>query len=308
MEAVALWPNKKNFNFCVVSIDHATRTDSGKEADFVVSRARELGFLAESITLPKASKKDESTLRSLRYAALVSKGVELGSDFICTAHHEDDDAEGMMMDLLGFGGGACGAAMADSSDAFDLPILRPFLKLSKTDLTNALNALNILDYFTDPLDEAGISRRAHVRKKIIPMLEVSSPNIRKRLAERGRLIGNYDRALAPIVNSLLTFNETKEKAVIHVRACHNLFLLKLACKQALARVSLSSDNRQSAETLSKVVSTAQNLYGIEKLGIDPRGDSVTLSARLGRNSYVFDFKGAQIALTNQGMSVVRVKS
>src|SRR3989338_5640972 len=100
MESAALWP-RRFASICVVSIDHGVRPESVLEARWVCDRARVLGFESKLLSL-KSTVKDEASLRKARYQAIWKQSQ---GRVLVTAHHQDDQAEGFVMDLMGLGGG-----------------------------------------------------------------------------------------------------------------------------------------------------------------------------------------------------------
>ena len=61
---------------------------------------------------------------------------------IVTAHHANDDAEGFLMDALGWGGGQNGSAMKTTRESSKYILLRPFLSLSRLHLQIKVNLYN----------------------------------------------------------------------------------------------------------------------------------------------------------------------
>ena len=162
LEAIACWPHRFE-NIHVVSVDHATRLESKREAEAVCARARVLGFGAQVLSLYPASKKDEASLRSGRYGLIWQAAQKLSMGSIVTAHTQDDQAESFVMDMMGHGGGAEGSAMPARSKHSEGLVLRPLLEFSRAYLIAVLTELNQLDYFTDPTNQQSLGARVQVR-------------------------------------------------------------------------------------------------------------------------------------------------
>ncbi|MEI6789910.1 MAG: tRNA lysidine(34) synthetase [Myxococcaceae bacterium] len=189
MEAVAHWPNRFE-NIHVLSVDHGTRSETCLEAENVCARARVLGFGSRVLSLephpqPLSTKwrgekdkfpsplggeglgvrfgKSEANLRQARYGVIWRAAAELGIRAIATAHTQDDQAEGFVMDLMGQGGGAEGSGMLACSSRSEGLLLRPLLNFSRAYLIAVLTELGQEDYFIDPTNLHSLGKRVLVR-------------------------------------------------------------------------------------------------------------------------------------------------
>lgn len=162
MEAVARWP-KRSSNIQVLSVNHATRLETLDEARAVAARARVLGFESHVLSLNPEKKMDESSLRARRYKAIWSLARELSARAIAVAHTEDDQAESLVMDLMGQGGGPQGAGMLPVTQMPQGLVLRPLLSFSRAYLIALLTELEIYDYIQDPTNKYSEGRRVQVR-------------------------------------------------------------------------------------------------------------------------------------------------
>lgn len=86
-------------------IHHGLRTEADEEREFVRSLAERYGmeFLTETVDVHAARKNGESiqqVARMLRYQALERIRAAVGAEWICTAHHADDQAETLIARFL----------------------------------------------------------------------------------------------------------------------------------------------------------------------------------------------------------------
>jgi tRNA(Ile)-lysidine synthase len=157
----------------VATVDHGLRAESGREAEWVAARAKELGF--SHTTLVWAGEKPgrgiQERAREARYALLAAHAKRLarsgsgGPVAVVTAHTADDQAETLIM-RLGRGSGLDGlAGMAPSRPLLpdgSVLLVRPLLGVSKSDLARLLAETGV-DFLRDPSNERLQFERVRVR-------------------------------------------------------------------------------------------------------------------------------------------------
>jgi tRNA(Ile)-lysidine synthase len=120
----------------------------------------------------------EAEARHLRYesiSALFSKGTSL-----LTAHHADDQAETLLLNLMR-GSGVDGlSAMPESRPLGNGILQRPMLEFQNSAIEDYLCSNNI-DWIEDPSNQYLNHDRNFVRHEIIPLLETRWPEVSKRL-------------------------------------------------------------------------------------------------------------------------------
>ncbi len=149
----------------VFTINHGLRTEASDECRFVLEKARELGYDAETLDwegeLPTT--RIQEMARDIRYQLLAGACHLRGIKTLMTAHHLDDQAETFLM-RLARGSGVDGlAAMAPESRRYGLRLLRPLLEFNKQDLLKQLNESG-WDFITDPSNEDDRFERARLRE------------------------------------------------------------------------------------------------------------------------------------------------
>ena len=117
----------------------------------------------------------EAEARQLRYEALNNATV----DFLVTAHHEDDQAETLLLQLMRGAGVKGLASMAAVSQARSL--LRPLLGLSKQQLLSYAK-LQAISWCDDESNSNTHFERNFVRHELMPMLASRTPAISSVLA------------------------------------------------------------------------------------------------------------------------------
>lgn len=201
MEALARWQHREQGNICIGTIDHGIRRASLNEVHAVVARARVLGFEADYLRV-FSHKVGEGDLRHRRYRALFQMAATNQCVYVVTAHHGTDQAEGLVMDLLGTGGGRHGAGMKSRTDFAGGSVLRPFLHLTKRDLESARTAIGVHDVVTDPMDIRGQNMRARVRLGLMAAIERNRPGTEARLIRKSKLRREEEDAFSELAGEV----------------------------------------------------------------------------------------------------------
>ena len=159
-----------NFSLSAVHIDHDLQAASADwsrlcasvcatlDVDYVVKRVTVEGVADEGL---------EAAARRARYAALVA-ALEPG-DILLTAHHGDDQAETVLLQLLRGTGVAGLAAMPIQAGFGTGRIVRPLLGFARTAL-HAYAQAHRLVWIEDPSNQALHLRRSFLRAEILPRL------------------------------------------------------------------------------------------------------------------------------------------
>jgi len=117
----------------------------------------------------------QQTAREIRYQAYFKCKEETGSDYILTAHHNDDSIETVIMNF--FRGtnlpGLTGIKNRDS-------IRRPLLAFTKSDILDYARA-SAITYREDKSNATDYYTRNRIRNTILPQLEATFPNVKGRL-------------------------------------------------------------------------------------------------------------------------------
>ena len=263
MESAARWPSRNEGLIGVVSVDHGTRPEAASEADYVAARARVLGFDAQIVRV-FAHKTDEASLRHARYDALARVLSASGAETICTAHHRDDDAEGFVMDLFGWGGGREGAAMSVRSSIGEHRLVRPFVGLGREELRVALGSMGVKQWVVDPSDVRIAGKRAFVRHQIMPQLERFSEQIPSRLAQRAARIHEQEQYFASI--GLRCCERRGPGFFAPRRAPEDAALVRREVQEILRQLS-QGDPRRARPTIDRLLEAAGYRDGRVQAGV-----------------------------------------
>jgi tRNA(Ile)-lysidine synthase len=206
----------------LVYIDHRLRADSGDDAARAGDLAAALGINFQGLMVGGKPQEMhpgvglEEAARRERYRLLFESAEVAGAIAVATGHHQQDQAETVLLHLLRGGGvhGAVGmsersAAPVQRNPASDISLKHatPWLwrpMLAESRLTIEAYAAQIgLEWIEDPSNADLTLRRNVVRSQILPMLEVEFPGASVALARYASLAAADDAALEQIVRSAL---------------------------------------------------------------------------------------------------------
>lgn len=303
LETFACWKHRGRGQVIVAIVDHKTRNETTKEAFRIQARAKMLGFESVVYDLVEDLPYSEHVLRYERYEGLWRICHKLGCQLICTAHHQDDEAEGFLMDLLGLGGGREGSSMGSLDLGTKGVIVRPFLGVSKSQLQTALLALGITNAFQDPCDKRGIGARAYVRQNMLPLLEARRPSMRHRLVRKSR----YNKLATYVLDQKAELLLCKEDGVVRIKF-HNrgdFELVEHALTLGIRHLMPNEDMRNARPVVEKIahVLQMQALHMQERL--DPSSKLITLGA-LQFKTYVVS--GVHIEIQKSSLLLRKIKA
>jgi tRNA(Ile)-lysidine synthase len=176
-------------------VHHGIRgAEADADADFCRRLVTGLGlpFHLLRLTSPApAADGREASWRRRRYALLRRLAADRGVSVIATAHHRDDVAEGVLMQLLRGGGPR---ALSGIRDRTDDGLIRPLLPYSRDEIRRYLTAAG-LPWREDRSNTDPAHLRNRVRHHILPGLERTSPGLRTHLVSLARALAESEAFL-----------------------------------------------------------------------------------------------------------------
>ena len=151
--------------------------------------ARGIAFTARRLTLSRQPQTSlEETARQARHAALRAMAEERNADTIVLAHHQDDQVETLLLQLLRGAGPRGLAAMAvyQPSDKKAPALWRPLLDLPRAALLAYAQA-HELEWIEDESNAELNFKRNFLRHRVFPVLEEGFPAYRKTLSRAATL-------------------------------------------------------------------------------------------------------------------------
>ena len=189
LHALATSSAQHGIALVAVHIDHGLQKDSQEWAERCRSAVASIGveFQSVRVTLdPAAGKGQEAAARDARYAALAS--LMSPGDWILSAHHQDDQAETLLLNLLR-GSGPAGIAGIAAIRPFENGWLaRPMLSFSRDSLQDYATQ-HELSWIEDPSNSDRSFDRNFLRHEVLPKLESRWPELTRRLYRSSRIAG-----------------------------------------------------------------------------------------------------------------------
>jgi tRNA(Ile)-lysidine synthase len=134
----------------------------------------------------------EGTWRRLRYLALLDLRQARGCIAVATGHHQDDVAEGVLVQMLRGGGPRALAGIADATAA---GVVRPLLPWGRREILDWLRERG-LGWRDDSSNRDPQHLRNRVRHLLLPQLEAASPALRGHLVHLAATLASDERAFA----------------------------------------------------------------------------------------------------------------
>ncbi len=175
---------KLSFKLVAIHVHHGLRTEADADEAFCRQLCEDLNieFLTKRVDTPVRVKavgeSVEEAARNLRYAVF-EELVKTGTvQRIALAHHQQDQAETVLLHLLRGSGltGLCGMK------AKRLPYIRPLLEVTAAEIDEYIKE-NDLPHVEDSSNQDTAYRRNHIRHQLLPLLQREyNPEIVKSLA------------------------------------------------------------------------------------------------------------------------------
>lgn len=241
--------NELQIEISAIHINHMLR---GEESDSDEVFCRELceklavEFKAERVDVPTFCREnkcsDEEGARILRYRAF----EKLADGFIATAHHADDNAETVLLNLTRGTAldGLCGIPVKRQN------IIRPLLFCTREEIENYLK-IRGQAYRTDSTNALDFASRNKLRHNVMPVIKEINPSFSSAV-ERMTVSLSEDRALLDcladkLFESILKGNEIDRAAYIEEARPLRLRVLKKLLKEN--GILVDSDKLASCDEL-----------------------------------------------------------
>lgn len=151
-------------------------TPHGTKAEKLVQQLAEKYDLPLHIGSTKKKLTSEAAFRDARYAYFAKLTKKLGVDAVATAHHADDQAETILLNLTRGSGLAGLSRINEWSERDGLTIWRPLLSVQKTEIVKYARR-HKLSFIDDPTNTNPKYARNRLRKHVLPELAKINPQI-----------------------------------------------------------------------------------------------------------------------------------
>lgn len=170
-----------------IHVNHGLMSQARAWADHCMQVAQALELDCKVINVDARADTGESPeakARQVRYQAFYS--VMQKNDCLLTAHHQDDQAETLLLQLLRGSGPRGLAAMPEFSPNPGKAILRPLLSVSQADI-DAYAGEHRLHWIDDSSNEDCGFDRNYLRHQVIPLLKQRWPSMAKTISRSADL-------------------------------------------------------------------------------------------------------------------------
>jgi tRNA(Ile)-lysidine synthase len=222
-------------------VDHGLRQESAQDADFVRQLAADLGLVLHTQRVDVRDLQRrwrvsiEQAGRRARYDFFQETAERHGYDRVALAHHADDGAETLLLNLLR-GSGRLG--LAGIAPVRDGRYIRPLIRASRADIEDYLRRRG-LPALRDPTNADSSFLRNRVRHQLIPLLERDfQPQARAVLGRTAEILREEEDWLEGLVQILLRQVMVACQAGRLTLAADALRELPLAAQRRVVRAAL----------------------------------------------------------------------
>lgn len=200
LHALAGTRDRHGHPLVAVHIDHGLQEDSARWSRHCEAFAGSLGveFVSEQVNVDRESGLGlEAAARAARYEAFGR--LMTPYDWLLSAHHQDDQAETLLLNLMR-GSGLTGLSGMQSLRPFAAGWLaRPMLDVSRKEI-EAYAAANAVEFIDDPSNADTAHDRNFLRHEVIPLLESRWQGGSERIRRSARLANEASELLGQLAD------------------------------------------------------------------------------------------------------------
>lgn len=193
--------SQSNYEVWVLHIHHGLQKQADQWLEFCEKLAKKYQVHFDFRLLHFSDRSNgniEARARAGRYEALTELCAEHAIEDLLLAHHQNDQAETILLQLLRGSGVAGLSGMPQerihTNDGYSISLWRPLLGQSRADL-EAYAKEHKLKWVEDPSNQSPVYRRNAIRKQIIPRLEKIQPEAVANLAKSAELLAQSQKLL-----------------------------------------------------------------------------------------------------------------
>lgn len=214
LHALAAGRSQMSQEIVALHVNHGLHENAPQWDAHCRQLAGELGVEYASLSVAVAEDAGsglEAAAREARYAAFCSL-IKAG-DCLLSAHHEEDQAETLLLNLLR-GSGIAGIAGIGAKQKFSAGrLLRPLLGFSSANIA-AYAKQHKLDWIEDPSNTDTRFDRNFLRKEVMPILASRWPAVSARFRQSAELAGEASQLLNDLADIDLQCHESPARLSI----------------------------------------------------------------------------------------------
>jgi tRNA(Ile)-lysidine synthase len=237
----------EKLSLAVAHFDHAIRTDSAADAEFVkkLARSLKLRYYSERADVPAYAKAQKLSLevaaRTLRYQFF--ERIAKAHDFkkIALGHTLNDQAETLLMRLLRGAGLEGLSGIPPVRPSGELTYIRPLIECTRDQIV-AFAQAHKLSWREDPTNYDTTIMRNKIRHELIPILKEYNPKVLEALGRTARLLAQAAHVLdcqAEQALATLIASESAQGLALDLKDLMAMpeYLQALVLRRAIARVN-----------------------------------------------------------------------
>jgi tRNA(Ile)-lysidine synthase len=223
--------SKVNRNIIIAHVNHGIRKESDKEEVFVRGLAVKYNLPIEVRRL-KLTKKTEEEARKKRYEFLRSVGAKNKAKYIATAHHLNDQAETVLLNLARGTGPLQVWGMKEAEN----DLFRPLLSFTKEEIV-AYAKKERLKFVTDQSNKDVKYSRNKVRHQIVPKMIDLNSNFLNTLENEVRLGNELAETVAIYVKKAEKTARKENEIIISKLLKYPAFIQKEVLRRMLFKMT-----------------------------------------------------------------------
>jgi len=197
LQFVSGWAAENQRAVTAAHFNHQLRETAGRDENFVRDwcAANSIPFISGCGDVCAAAEREgltiEEAARNLRYLFLRETADRLGCKAILTAHHADDNAETILLNLVRGTGlkGLCGIPYRQEN------ILRPFLRIPRETLERYAEEQGVAHVEDETNLDVDAAARNRIRLQVMPLLRELNPKAVEHMGTTARQLRTVDRSL-----------------------------------------------------------------------------------------------------------------
>lgn len=194
---------KRKLQLVVAHVDHQLRAASQAEAAYLQAycEKQHYPFFQKTWEDPQKERQTEARARAFRYAFFREIMTKTQAETVMTAHHQDDQAETVLMKLTR-GSSFSGLVGIRDKQAFGSGLLiRPLLTFSKQTLYDYAQKA-ALTYFEDASNATDQYTRNRIRHHVIPVLKKENPQFLNHITQFHQQVDYANQLFSQFVTPL----------------------------------------------------------------------------------------------------------
>lgn len=186
-----LWRQLGAAQLVAVHLNHGLRPEADADAEFVAETAAawQIPFIHQKVDIAEVAGKFHLSLeaagRLARYRFFAEQVAENKATAVTVAHHADDQAETVLLNLLR-GSGSLGLrgmlTVTNLPDAPEWTLLRPFLHITRQEIEAYCTKHNLQPRHDGSNEDTKFTRN-RIRHELLPLLKSYNPQISARLQQ-----------------------------------------------------------------------------------------------------------------------------